>query len=250
MTIPAICQQLAACCGSPAPYIDGDEVRCRTCSRSISFPTTTPDALLMAEEGGRANGNPTAKVDAPIMISCIRCRIELSAVRGECPGCGQIVVVWKSGTIRGGATYILPPFTPPALLRCSCCEQMLPALSFTVRNHESAKNRQYRASICRPCKAFRLRVRREQNPEAARARDRQRGEKFRAENPGYFNQSKTPAQREDNRLAVARLAARQSGKPVMRQRPGRLAVLQKPICRVFESCPLRQYCTVEQKGLV
>lgn len=198
MTIPAICQQLEACCGSPAPFFDTDEWRCRVCGRSLTVPPR-------------------------------------DARKGENPGEDR-----DAGS---------PEFDPPRLLRCSCCEEMLPPLSFTVRNHESAKNRQYRASICRPCTAFRMRVKREQNPEAARARDRQNGEKFRADHPGHFNKPKTPAQREDNRLAVTRLKARKAGLPVLRQRPGKLAVLVKPVCRIAADCPLRPYCTTENKGL-
>ena len=246
MTNPAICQQLAACCGSPAPYFDRDmeETRCRTCGRSLSSPSVPPDAYLSVESQN-SGGNP--KVDPTVKVSCVECGLELSAVRERCPGCGQVVVVFNSETIRGGAVYMLPEFDPPRLLRCSCCQQDLPQFCFN-RNPRAA-HRDFRNGQCRGCVAFQRRVKREQNPKAARARDRQNGEKFRAENPGYFNKPKTAESKESNRLAVARLAARKSGRPVLKQRPGKLAILQKPICRVYETCPLREFCTTEGKGL-
>ena len=55
--------------------------------------------------------------------------------------------------------------------------------------------------------------------------------------------------RKDNAAAVKRYQARKSGVPVLRQRQGRQPIYLKPVCRVFQTCPLRPYCTVEAKGL-
>ena len=55
--------------------------------------------------------------------------------------------------------------------------------------------------------------------------------------------------RKDNAAAVKRYQARQTGSPVLRQRPGRAPIHVKPICRVAASCPLRSFCTVEGKGV-
>ena len=251
MTIPAICQQLAACCGSPAPYIDGDEVRCRTCSRSISFPTTTPDALLMAEEGGRANGNPTAKLDPPIMVCCVECGLELSAVRERCPGCGQVVVEFNSETIRGDPVYMLPEFDPPRLLDCRCCRRWLPQFCFYVNRRQVS--REGRFIYCKACVSAQKLLQRLTDPEPNRARARATSQQNQAERrqgkrpPVYATLSEE--QKESKRQSVRRYRERLRGMRVPLLKPGRAPIYLKQICRIGDSCPLARFCTTEAKGL-
>ena len=200
-------QQLAACCNSPAPYIDMDEWRCRTCGRSLSVPP----------RGAKEEENP-----------------------GEDRDSGSLV---KEG---GRGSYVLPDFDPPSLLRCSCCEQLLPASSFTrPQSRSSAKNRQYRASICRPCTAFRLRVKRPRKPRSGQGKCRGSAESRlggevpgkripdTSTNPRHRPQRTRPRLTKACRCATAKAKRHKSGNgPVMKQRSGRrLAVLLKPVCR-------------------
>ena len=238
-----------ACCGTPTPYFDklDNETRCRSCGRSLSLPATTPDAQLLAEVESQGSGNPRAKVDAPIMCCCVRCRLEISCVRQYCPGCEQQIVVFQSQTIRGGAVYVLPPFNPPRSLRCSCCKQLLPQSAFA--RDRNRPNRDYRNSRCRGCASFRARVRWQNLSESGKAVQRQQQQDYRdrAKAEGRVLGVTDKAARA---AAGRRSWARKSGKSApLLQRRGRLSIHVKPICRVADSCPLRSFCTVESKGV-
>ena len=250
-------QHLTPCCSDPTPYADDDEVRCRSCHRSLSHPRRTPgddDAASVKGEnlavaGIARTGKRTTKATPAVRVSCVKCRLQTSGVRLNCPSCEQVLVVLKSTTRALGEVYVLPPFTAPRLLRCSCCQELLPQFCYSVRNNESSRNREFRASQCRGCMAFRLRVRREQNPDGVRARDRARQGVWYGGLSVERKATLTKTPKADNNAAVRRYYARTKGRKVMKQARGRSPILLKPICRVADSCPLRSYCTVESKGL-
>ena len=144
--------------------------------------------------------------------------------------------------------------SPPAplMLICHCCRQILPWENFYANNSPTARNRGYRAWRCRRCTSFRLRVRRELDPEGTKRRGREQRARYAA--------GMTPGQRESEKqrrtktkeatnAASRRYQARRRGTPVPLQRSGRLPVFIKPICRISEGCPLRRFCTIENKGL-
>ena len=184
---------------------DVDEYRCRTCSRSLTFPTRPPGP----EDAKNRRRDSRRKVE------------------------DMQVEVEETEETEEETTQ---------LLICHCCKEMLPLDSFHVRNHPAAEIRHFRASRCVGCTAFRLRVRRQQDPDGMRSRDRER------RNPGQPRPATTAETIAANTAAGQRYRARQAGRPVLKQRRGKLSIHVKPICRVFETCPLRSYCTVE-KGL-
>ena len=192
-------------------------------------------------------GGSTATIPT-VHLSCVRCRLQTSGVRLNCPSCEQVLVTLQSTSRGGGDIYILPPFTAPRLLRCSCCKEVLPQFCFTVRSNEKSAYREYRANQCRACAAFRSRVRREQRGDEIKERDRTR--------MGQYWQDKKSegvapprATKAANDAALKRYRARKAGKPVPKQRPGKAPIHLKEVCRIADECPLREFCTVEAKGL-
>ena len=145
------------------------------------------------------------------------------------------------------------PISPPVpLLACKCCRETLPLGSF-ARNIKNT-NRFQRARWCRACTAFRLRIRRQQDPERFRAKGRERRERHATNmTPERKAAAKlyraSESVRQSTNAAAARYKARQAGIPVLIQKAGRLPVFIKAVCRISEGCPLRPYCTIEGKGL-
>ena len=120
--------------------------------------------------------------------------------------------------------------------------------NFHHRNSPAAAKRLFRSHRCRGCVAFGNRIRRQQQPEAIRARDRQRAQQYYL-SLTLVQKMQYRTSKEANNLATKRHRARQNGIPVLIQKAGRLPILVKPICRVAATCPLRSYCTVESKNL-
>ena len=214
-------------CPHKSVFWDGDESKCRICGDSLSFPRRPPGP---ADERERrrdrlvASGEKRRRDSAPVEVQ------EIIQVAQE---------VEHSSSAR---------------LLCNCCLEMLPPENFYASNHQAAKKRNYRAPRCRGCTSFQLRVKRQEDPEGFRERDRARRARY--------QESLTTEQRQqekerrgaaqdtaENRAAQTRRRARQDGRKVLKQRSGRQPIYLKPICRVFQTCPLRPYCTVEAKGL-
>ena len=196
----------------PSQYWDVDEWRCRECGRSVSYPPRTPGPDDRREQ-----------------------RQDRRERQSE-----------------SKRQFHPEPEPEPTLIPCSCCKEMLPLAEFHVRRNSCAKNRHYRASACRRCTAFKLRVNRQQNPEPYRKQGRERQARFEA--------NMTPEQKEEARqhrlanpepatAAVSRFRARKSGRNVPLWTRGRSVVLSKQPCRIAAGCPLRRFCTVEAKGL-
>ena len=142
--------------------------------------------------------------------------------------------------------------SPSAQLMCHCCREMLPPSDFYANNYPKARNRLFRSWRCRGCTSFRLRVTRQLDPEGTRRRGReQRARHSAGMTPGQREAEKQRREktRESTNAASRRYQARRRGAPVPLQRQGRLPVFIKPICRISEGCPLRRFCTIENKGL-
>ena len=258
-------------CEHPATarYWDLDELRCRACATSLTFPPRPPgpddkadrlqDARLAQGESKRVYV-PLESLDNTDLDdntgghyqrrrfpegSCIQCQTTLDLIpdsgRVECGRCGQVLL-----TVDADGQHRLPPFTPPRLLSCSCCKSMLPQFSFSKQ--AKMVNREGRNSACKGCLAFRSRIRREQRPEEIRAKDRLRMAEYwrTAQAKGRQRSPTSPA---DSAAAAKRHRARKAGRDVLLQRPGRSPMLMKPVCRVAASCPLRSFCSVESKGV-
>ena len=138
---------------------------------------------------------------------------------------------------------------PVTVLPCTCCRESLPSEAFST--NRAAVHRGQRSYACRACTAFRQRVRLATNGEAIRQRNRERMAVYR-EQPGKreVHNDASRQQREAVNAAGRRYRARTiKGRDVPKQRAGRPVILLKQICRISENCPLRSFCTVENKGL-
>ena len=250
VVIPAICQHLTT-------YFDVDEYRCWTCSRSLTYPPTTPEehgALEQAKDqiAAAAWRKRTSGQDpVPAAISCVACQGH--GVAGEdrsdnvrCAGCGEALAV-----IDADGSHQLPPFEPPRLLPCSCCGRKLPQFLFYV--DKTRPGREFRFNPCRSCVAVRSRAKREANPEAHRARAKSYSQQLQqereiGERPPVHG-TLTEEQKRRRAASVKRFQARRGGALIPLQRPGRISLYTKPVCRIAHNCPLRQFCTTESKGL-
>ena len=201
-------------CEHPAGsrFWDGDESKCRVCGDSVTFPRRVPtaqDARDRRRDARITAGEHRRRDESPV--------VEVQEVEAS-------------------------PSAP--LLLCHCCKELLPANDFYRNNSQTARNRGYRASRCRGCTSFQLRVRRELNPEGTRQRDRARRERYiGALTPILRELEKQRRDTTRNASAVKRYQARRAGTPVMVQKAGRLPIHIKPICRVAATCPLRTFCT-------
>ena len=203
----------SAICQHSATYLDVDEVKCWSCNTSITYPARPPgpeDAKDRRRDVRILAGEHRRRDSSPVEVEA-----EVSQ------------------------------------LLCHCCRVMLPENDFYRNNHPTARKRNYRAPRCRGCTAFQLRVKRQLNPEGARQRGKERRARYQAAlTPGQREMEKQRRDTTGNASAVRRYQARRAGTPVMVQKAGRLPIHIKPICRVAASCPLREFCTVEGKGLV
>ena len=211
-----------ACEHPPASrFWDSDEERCRSCNGSLSFPPRSPtrdDAKELKLESLSFRGD---KRRAYTPVEAVEVEVE-KAVEVE---------------------------VEVQLLPCTCCKLMLPTDSFYTRNNPKAAKRLFRTSRCKGCTAFALRVKRQQNPEL-RERAKLRQARYQAAlTPEKRERERQRRDTSANPSAVKRYQARKAGIPVMVQKAGRLPIHIKPACRVAETCPLREYCTVEGKGL-
>ena len=152
-----------------------------------------------------------------------------------CGRCGVLVIVDDQ------RNHQFPPFTPPRLLRCSCCGRELPQFAFYHERAPRAALRGYRTAQCRSCMAFKKRVLREKRGAEITERDRVRAQEWRAANPGY-HRPKTAAQVKAEGEAVKRYKARKAGRPVPKRKAGRPVILLKAICRIRATCPLADFC--------
>lgn len=91
--------------------------------------------------------------------------------------------------------------------------------------------------------AFRLRAKRQENPEAVREIDRSRRQTY-VNKPGKLAEHARDARedRENQNAAGRRRNARVRGVPVPKQRQGAKPIYLKQICRISASCPLAIYC--------
>ena len=222
-------------CAHESTYLDIDELKCRTCGQSLTFPPHDPTD---AEKKDRRRDIRIVSGEHHRIYSPVEQGIEAQEDEAE-----QEVEVQE--VVAEQEVEACP------LLICHCCRAMLPPDSFYANNNPTARNRAFRAWRCRGCTSFQLRVKRQQDPEGFRERDRTRRTRYQEsltpEQKEWETQHRTG--REANNAATNRYRARQDGTPVPLQRPGRLPIHVKPICRVFHTCPLRPYCTTEGKGL-
>ena len=204
-------------CQHKSVFLDEDEEKCRACGQSLTYPRRAP-----GPEDARNRKRDT--------------RIAIGENHRRYTPVEQEIIQVEAEVEASPSTRLLP---------CSCCKEMLPPDSFYARNSPAARNREYRASRCRGCTAFRLRVKRQQDPEGMRQLDRERRERY--------LKSLTPEQREQetkynrtsreaNTAATQRYRARKEGRGVLKQRRGKNPVLLKPVCRVADTCPLAPYC--------
>ena len=209
----------SAICQHSATYLDVDEVKCWSCNTSLTYPARPPGP---EDEKDRRRGVRIAAGEH-------RRRDEPQAIQEVVQA--EVVEVSQ-------------------LLMCHCCREMLAPGDFYRNNSPTARNRGFRAWRCRACTAFRLRVQRQLDPEGTRQRGKERRARYQAAlTPGQREMEKQRRDTTGNASAVRRYQARQDGRPVPLQRSGRLSLHIKPVCRVFQTCPLRPYCTAEAKGL-
>ena len=229
------------CCSDPTPYADSDEIRCRSCHRSISHPPRSPD-----DGGVEPSGHQKASMDGQtstlptVYLSCVRCRIQTSGVRLNCPSCQDVLVKLESTTRALGHVYVLPPFTPPRLLNCRCCGWDLPQFSFY--HHPKQPNREYRFATCRRCCSSQARARRAADPDGYRKRSQEYSRKIQAERVAGerppVRESQTEDQKERALQATQRYRARSNGRPVPKLKAGGKSIYITPMCRAVD-CPLR-----------
>ena len=139
---------------------------------------------------------------------------------------------------------------PEDRLPCFCCQQVLPLDAF-YRIGNGTKAREGRMGRCKTCAATRAQVKRRLDGDSMRAAQRDRAQKREEERKqaGIPRPKLTPEQVQRNNQATSRHRARKHGLSVPKQKPGSLAVMIKPVCRISQSCALRQFCTTESKGL-
>ncbi len=252
--------------GPGAQYVDLDgDTRCRECGRSVSFPAREPlreeqsphrmaaiaTAPLTAKEREwlKLDGEPepeqeTIQPTQPMITVCLGCRTQ-----GTVTQTGPVICQCGAVLLHVGidGNHRLPDFDPPRLLRCSCCKEEKPQFCFG-----GASRNVYRASRqnqCRGCDAFRRRIKRQQRGPEITERDRLRAKEYR-ENMTPEQRARYRTPKESGNAAHRRWYAREAkGRPVPKQRAGRIPLLVKPACRIAASCPLRDYCTSESKGL-
>ena len=202
----------SAICQHSATYLDVDEVKCRACSQSMTYPRRPPGP---EDEQGRrrdtriASGEHRRRDSSPVEVEA---EVEQ--------------------------------------LLCHCCRMLLAPGDFYRNNSPRARHRGYRAWRCKGCTSFRLRVQRELKPEAIRQQGRERRQRMIDDmTPEQREHGRKKTTRKDNASAVKRYQARKSGTPVPLRRAGRTPLYLKQICRISESCPLRRFCSTESKNL-
>ena len=246
-------------CEHPATarYWDLDEVRCRACATSLTFPARPPgpDDKADRRQDARLAQGESKRVYIPlesleslddtddgrhyVATSCLRCKVQV-LVQPDAGGavscaCGAALVNFD----RLGKQHF-PDFTAPRLLPCKCCLETLP--QFCFYQGSKTPSREGRFSTCRKCCSAQARARRITNPEPKLTRDleysqRIQAERVAGERPPVRN-SLTEDQREKQRLSNQRYKARLKGRAIPLLRPGRKAVYFASTCRVI-ACPLR-----------
>ena len=218
-----------------ARYWDTDEWRCRECARSIPFAPL--DTSVTEPE-------PEPRSAKPLVVACLQCKAEIEVKHAGPVVCGCGLTLFHVGV---DGTHRLPDFDPPRLLRCSCCKEEKPQFCFGGATRNTY--REGRANQCRGCAAFQRRIKRQQRGPEITERDRLRAKEYREKmTPEQRARYRTP--KEAVNAAHRRWYARKAkGRPVPKQRAGRIPLLVKPTCRIEVSCPLRTFCTVENKGL-
>ena len=236
-------QHLTPCCSDPTPYRDFDEIRCRSCHRSLSHPRRTPgegDAASVKSENlavaGIARMGERTTQDAPaVRVSCVKCRRMFNALALVCVGCNESVVA-----LARDGNYRLPSFTAPRLLECRCCKAWLP--QFSYYRSPTTPGREHRFARCRVCCSQRARNKREENPEPKRLRDAAYSRKIQQERVegkrGPIYESLSTNQKARMAEACIRYRARLTGRPVPLLRPGTNRIYLKHQCRAVQ-CPLR-----------
>ena len=215
-------------------YWDQDELKCRACGRSLSYPARPPDPSEGRPRPNVGRRGPR-NTPPPTEPYCVACRLQGQPdLTGNtiCPGCDETVAV---ADVDGNLQ--LPPYDPPRLLQCACCGRALPPVAFS--RDAKAIHRESRNANCRTCLAVRARSKRQVNPEAVRAVDRERRVRYLAGSPD--RKMKHRGSRAANNEAVQRYVARKRGETVPKLRAGRPIILKAIICRE-PSCPLAAFC--------
>ena len=255
---PAICQHSAT-------YVDEDEIKCRSCNSSITFPRRVPTvederarkhdlsarhryqdtSAVEVEDQEDQEDQGQEEVQEPVVEAVVEVQEQV-----EVPEVVEVVEEVQEQVQEAVEVEVIQHadgVSAPSLL-CTCCKQAMAPEAFHVSNRPGAKSRGYRAARCRPCTAFANRTRRQQDPEGVRQRDKERADRYRgAWTPEQRMKYRTTKAK--NNLAAKRHRARLAGIPVLIQTAGRLPTLVKPVCRIYQGCPLRQFCTVEGKNL-
>ena len=164
-------------CPHTLTFWDVDEIKCRTCGASLTFPARPPSAddeatrrqAAVIDTGLLRLGRPRTSVVLPererLDARCVVCRSKAwdtadSGGDSRCEGCEAVVAV------KVAAGWQLPPLKPFPKLVCSCCRESLPVLAYSYQKKASNGHRN---TMCRQCRAVRARVRRETHCEESRA---------------------------------------------------------------------------------
>ena len=234
----AICEHPGA-----SVYLDEDELKCRVCGRSVTFPGHPPGPQE------RRQRNPAIKRKPRVLqsASCLQCRrvLQFSSVDVGpfwCLGCESRLLLVDSDGNHG-----FPPFTPPRDLECGCCHRMLPAFCFYA--DASRPGRDGRHTKCRRCFSVTQQAKRVADPETHRGRARNYSRKNQAERVAgerpQVHSLLTPEQKSKKAQATTRHRARGNGQAVPKQRPGRNNIYLKEVCRISRDCPLARFCTTD-----
>ena len=148
-------------CTHERTYFDLDEVRCRSCGVSITYPPHHP---TLEEKGDRARA---AHAEASLTRLVLRPRkVDVEVNRGEvsCMGCH---LQQLPGTPAASGKVSCEGCKATVLLRCNCCKELLPDLSFY--RDATQTRRECLTARCRRCFSAHKRAQRLHDPEAHRA---------------------------------------------------------------------------------
>ena len=156
-------------CAHILTYWDEDEIKCRTCAVSLTYPPHAPgreDKQERARETRLAGADRRRK--PPPAVAVAEAPITLLEGWIGCVGCEDdqpLPAPNDSGAIQCRACHAL------LLLVCTCCERNLSVASFYVKTAKSSA-RDGRDRFCRGCVAARQLRHRTAHPEEHRARAR------------------------------------------------------------------------------
>ena len=222
----------ATTCQHPAGsrYLDVDEIKCRLCNQSLTFPPRAPGPQDEKDYSPPIPPETYSYDDGT--AACLACRTLQTPAVGDngiarCTeeDCGRVL-----------------------LLRCNCCKATLHVSDFYTDNQRPT--RENRGMKCRRCIAFYSLARRTANPEEHRARNAAYSRKIQRERVEGkrppVHESRTPEQKQRTAQANTRARMRESGIPVPKRKSGGNAIYLTQVCRIKDTCPLARFCVSKQ----